>query len=116
MSDYNSEFDIKPNVNTPRDMMCKWNLTNSDSITDEFMIERSSLEEVVVLSVINGDEYIIDPQSRRTLQSADTITEYYSIDNADSVTIMYRAEDDITDPQFKLITDKDYSSSDCYDN
>ena len=114
MENFNSEFDLKPNLTTPKDMLCRWNLTLEDyKIDDTFTVQRSIDEEIAISAIIDGIEAVIQPTVSRYLTTDNGIvTEQFDIDQADSVSIFYRALSDLNGSDLKLVTDIDYKNLD----
>ena len=84
-------------------------MTFEENITDVFTIERSSDEDITVTVLVGDTESIISPLARRMLSTTSLISEQYSINNAEQVTVYYRAKEELSGSSFKITTQNNYS-------
>jgi hypothetical protein len=104
---------MKPNVLTPKNTVCKWTITANSKITDTFTLSYSSTEEILVKEKSNGVTQTILPNSRRNLVDGkrSLATSTYSVSNADSITIFYHTTDVMFTTDFSASSTKSYLES-----
>ena len=112
LANYNNTMNVKPsNVTTPKDTIWMYNMTYKSKVTDKFTITMDSSASLVMKQTSNGVTTTVTP-SRMLSEERDlaTTTSTYSVSNADSISVYYLANSDISTSSFLMVSGNNYYS------
>ena len=113
MTKYNSSYNIKPtDVTIPQGTLCRYELSYSSKFNDTFTLTVDINVEVILKKTTDGQTSVITPNTVRNLEENPrnlvTTTRTFSVSDADSISIYYMSQTNISSPAFDLASANNY--------